>query len=178
MKMRMTFVVTLVLLLGAGLSWWVSVYQRQAALDAKLPKANLGKILKDLRAYHKAKGKFPESFEDVQREVWKLERAPRMGDKGHSFTMRNYYYLLTQITPHAATVWAAPINERFREGNTYFLVVFHDREELWKGAALEPHEFATLPANPTEYQLATMGLTKQPTKDKQPQAPKTSSAKF
>lgn len=179
MKMRMTFVVTLLLLVLTGLAWGYSAYERSAAEDAKLPKPALNKILKDLRAYHKTQGRFPESFEEVQSEVWKLPRPPRFGDKGQSFTMRNYYYLLTRITPHAATVWAAPINEKYREGNTFFLVVYLDREEVWKGAALEPKDFVGLPTNPTEFQLVTMGLTKQESRQK-PQEPsaKASTAKF
>lgn len=168
-KMKVTFVLTVVLLILTGLSWGYAAYQQSAAEDAKLPKVALNKILKDLRSYHKNLGKFPESFEQVQDQVWKYPKPPRFADKGQSFTMRNYYYLLSQITPHAVTVWAAPINEKYHEGSTYFLVVYPDHEEVWKGAALEPKEFAGLPTNPTEYQLTTMGLTKQETPQKKAQ---------
>jgi hypothetical protein len=162
----MTFVVTLILVVLTGLTYGYTVYQQSAAEEAKIPKPALNKLLKDLRGYHKLMGKFPETFDQVQEQVWKFPRPPRLGDKGQSFTMRNYYYLLTQVTPHAATIWAAPINEKYREGSTFFLVVYEEREDVWKGPALEPKEFATLPGNPTEYQLATMGLTKQQTPDK------------
>jgi len=171
LKVKMTFVITLILLLCTGLAWGYSAYQQSVAADAKLPKVALNKLIKDLRGYHKTVGKFPESFEQLQTVVWKLPRPPRFADNGQSFTMRNYYYLLTQITPHAVTLWAAPINERYHEGNTFFLVVYPDREEVWKGAALEPKDFAELPANPTAFQLATMGLTKQePPQKKAPAA--------
>lgn len=160
-KMKMTYAVTLILIVLTGCAWGYSTYQQNAAEDAKLPKPAINKIIKDLRAFHKGKGKFPETFEQVQDEIWKYPRPPRFADKGQSFTMRNYYYLLTYVTPHAVTLWAAPINEKYHEGNTFFLVIYPDREDVWKGAALEPNEFAGLPTNPTEYQLATMGLTKQ-----------------
>ena len=162
-KIKMSFVVTLILLVLTGLTYGYTAYQHNADEEAKVPKPALNKIIKDLRGYHKGQGRFPDTFEQLQDQVWKYPKPPRFGDKGQSFTMRNYYYLLSQITPHAVTVWAAPINEKYREGNTFFLVVYADREEVWKGPALEPNEFAALPANPTEYQLATMGLTKQET---------------
>lgn len=160
-KIKMTYVVTLILILLAGMSWGYAAYQQSAAEDAKLPKQALPKLLKDFRAYHKSQGKFPETFEHLQTIVWKRPKPPIFGDKGQSFTMRNYYYLLTQITPHALTLWAAPINEKYQEGNTYFLVVYPDRQDMWKGPALEPKDFVGLPVNPSEFQLTTMGLTKQ-----------------
>lgn len=160
-KGKITILVTLLMLVLTGMTYAYVSHQEGKAEDAKLPKPSLNKLLKDFRVYHKNVGRFPETFEAVQEEVWKLKRAPAFGDKGRSFTMRNYYYLMERITPHATTLWAAPINEKFREGNTFFLVVYPDREEIWKGPALEPGEFASLPANPTEYQLSTMGLTKQ-----------------
>jgi hypothetical protein len=169
-KFKLTYAVTLILLLLTGLAWGYSAYQRSAAEDAKLPKVALNKLIKDLRGFHKILGRFPETFEQVQDVVWKFPKPPRFADKGQSFTMRNYYYLLTQITPHAVTLWAAPINEKYHEGNTFFLVVYPDHEDVWKGAALEPKEFAALPLNPTEYQLATMGLTKQEPPQKKPQS--------
>jgi hypothetical protein len=161
LKFKMTYVVALLLVLMTGLTYGYTVYQQNAAEEAKVPKPALAKIVKDLRGFHKKNGKFPETFEQLQDAVWKLPKPPHFGDDGHSFTMHNYYYLLAQITPHAATIWAAPINERFREGATFFVVVFTDHEDVWKGPALEPNEFASLPSNPSEFQLATMGLTKQ-----------------
>lgn len=165
-RMKMTYVVTLALLLLTGMSYAYMAYQSSAAEEAKLPKAALPKLLKDLRGYHKSQGKFPETFEQLQNVVWKHPKPPRFGDKGQSFTMRNYYYLLTQITPHAVTLWAAPINEKYQEGSTYFVVVYPDRHEVWKGPALEPKDFVGLPLNPSEFQLTTMGLTKQLTPTK------------
>jgi hypothetical protein len=160
-KIKITFWVTLALLVLTGLSYGYMNYQRSAAEDAKLPKPSINKLIKDLRGYHKNIGQFPDTFIQVQDSVWKLPQPPVFGDNGQSFTMHNYYYLLNKVTPHAATLWAAPFNERFREANTFFLVIYEDHEEVWKGPALEPKEFTTLPANPTSFQLTTMGLTKQ-----------------
>jgi hypothetical protein len=165
LKLKMTYVVALLLVIMSVAAYGYTVYQQNAAEEAKVPKSSLAKVIKDLRGYHKTQGKFPETFAQLQDVVWKLPRPPHFGDNGQSFTMKNYYYLLAQITPHAATVWAAPINEKYREGSTFFVVVYTDHEEVWKGPALEPKEFASLPSNPSEFQLATMGLTRQETPD-------------
>ncbi|MBA3713415.1 MAG: hypothetical protein H0W76_13355 [Pyrinomonadaceae bacterium] len=162
-KLKITHIVLGVLVVAATAAFIVSGVWASQQEAAELPQIGLNRVVKDLRLYHKKFGRFPATFQDIQVRVRKRPSSDRLGDAGRSFTKDNYYYLLSAVDPHAATLWAIPIGDKYKEGTSYFIVVRPTTVEQWKGAALDIDEIALLRGNPTPAQLAHTGLTKQPT---------------
>ena len=161
-KLKITHIILGVLVVAATAAFIVSMLWASQKEAAELPQIGLNRVVKDLRAYHKKFGRFPATFQEIQVRLRKGPPSDRLGDADCSFTRDNYYYLLSAVDPHAATLWAIPVGSKYKEGTSYFIVVRPRSVEQWKGAALDLDEIARLRSNPTPAQLAHAGLIKQP----------------
>jgi len=62
------------------------------------------KIIKGLRQYQQVKATFPQTFTQVETQVWRHPRPPDYGADGHSVVLKNYYYFYTWISPTRCTL--------------------------------------------------------------------------
>lgn len=173
MKIKITFIVTLLLLVSAVGVYVYAAYQESAKEKAAQPVPALNRVMADLRKFHKEQGRFPLTFREVQEKLWKLPRSPAFGDEGRSFTMGNYYYSLGYMDEHKVTIWAVPVGPRYKEGNSFFMVLTLTIQDYWKGPALELAQTAALSPNPTETQLAGLLMIHQETPGKPQTQPST-----
>lgn len=159
-RIGLTMMLLIVSVIAAGSSWAYGTYARLERENRELPKLALATIVRDLRAYHKASGRFPETFEELDGKRRVEGRAYELG--GRAVSMANYFYVLTAVDAHRATVWAVPAGPRRDEAATQFLVVEPVELAVWKGAAIPVADVGSIHGNPTRGELAALGLIEQP----------------
>lgn len=152
-------VVAVVTYLGV---WGYSVFAADWKARASIPRIDpILTIIKGLRQYQKINATFPQTFDEVEAQVWKHSRPPEFGANGHSLLLKNYYYLYTYISPTRCTLWAIPVGPRAGEASTYFLILTPTDREKYKGPHLELKEAATVSGVPTYVQLGILGMIRQ-----------------
>ena len=156
----LTLMVLIVSVIAAGVSWGYGTYARLEEENRELPKLALATIVRDLRAYHKASGRFPETFEQLDEKRRVEGRNYELN--GRALSMANYFYVLTAVDVHRATVWAVPAGPRRDEAATQFIVVEPSDLVVWKGAAIPIADVGSIHGNPTRSELAALGLIEQP----------------
>ncbi len=143
-------------------AWGYSVFAADWKAKAEVPQIDpILKIIKGLRQYQQVKATFPQTFDQVETEVWKHANPPNYGSGGHTLVLKNYYYLYNWISPARCTLWAVPLGPRASEASTYFLVLTPTDREKFKGPALGLQEASSINGAPTYTQLAILGLVKQ-----------------
>jgi len=143
-------------------AWGYSVFaaERKARID--VPQIDpILKIIKGLRQYQDVHASFPQTFDQVEAEVWKYPHPPLYGSRGHTLVIKNYYYFYTWISPIRCTLWAIPIGAHNSESNSYFLVLTPNDREKFKGPSLDLKEASSITGVPTYTQLALLGMVKQ-----------------
>src|SRR5437667_12825638 len=81
-----------------------SAYAAEWRAKSEIPKIDpVLKIIKGLRQYQKIKATFPPGFNEVEATVWRHLTAPTYGFGGRTFTVQNYYYYYTFISPARCT---------------------------------------------------------------------------
>jgi len=146
--------------LGAALSFGYRTYARIEAEERDLPQLAAASLVRELRAYHKALGRFPESFEELDRRRKVEGRAYELS--GRAISARHYFYVMSALDAHRVTVWAIPAGPRREEAATHFIVVEPEELSVWKGAAIPIADVAAVHSNPTRGELAALGLVEQP----------------
>ena len=119
------------------------------------------KIIKGLRQYQSVTASFPQTFQQVETQVWKHPNPPPYGSGGHTLVLKNYYYLYTWISPTRCTLWAVPLGPHASEASSYFLILTPTEREKFKGPSLDLREASTINGVPTYAQLAVLGMIKQ-----------------
>jgi hypothetical protein len=152
-------VVAIVVYLG------VSAYSALATewkAKAEVPQIDpILQLIKGLRQYQQVTASFPQTFDQVEAQVWKHPKPPSYGSGGHTLVLRNYYYLYTRISPTRCTLWAIPLGAKASEASSYFLILTPTEREKFKGPALDFKEASTVSGIPTYAQLAMLGMIKQ-----------------
>ena len=142
--------------------WGYSVLAADWKAKASVPKIDpILTIIKGLRQYQKIHATFPQTFNQVETQVWKHARAPDFGANGQSIVLKNYYYLYTFINHTRCTLWAIPVGPRAAEASTYFLILTPTDREKYKGPPLDLKEASTITGTPTYAQLAILGMIRQ-----------------
>src|ERR1041384_219879 len=142
--------------------WAYSTFAADWKAKANVPQIDpVLKIIKGLRQYQKLTATFPQTFDQVEAQVWKHQQAPVYGAGGHSLTLQNYFYLYSLVSPTRCTLWAVPVGPHATEAPSYFLVLTPEDREKWKGPALDLKEASALTGTPTYTQLALLGMIKQ-----------------
>jgi hypothetical protein len=152
-----------------------NVYSSQkgsGALAAAPPDPSISEWLTNLNTYHARKNSYPPSLVELEREVWmparasageeskttRLEYGPRM------FLFNNYAYLYQRDAqdPHICSLWAVPQGERYKEGNTFYVLITPQSVTAWRGGALDPDQIRAIPkaARPTGEDMARLGMYK------------------
>ena len=143
-------------------AWGYSVFAADWKAKAETPQIDpILKIIKGLRQYQQTTASFPQTFDQVESEVWKHSNPPSYGSGGHTLVLNNYYYLYTWISPTRCTLWAIPLGPQASQASSYFLVLTPTDREKFKGPALDLKEASTIAGVPTYTQLALLGLIKQ-----------------
>jgi hypothetical protein len=140
-------------------SLWAA--ERQRAAD--VPVEATGMMIRDLLAYHKKRGSFPDDLKQLEGVVWEKIRNREFSIENRGLSHRNYFYLYAQITPHRFSLWAVPMGQARDEAATYFVTGTPGVHRTWKGAALSPDSVSSIRPNPSEIDLGTLGLVEQPT---------------
>ncbi|MEK6320995.1 MAG: hypothetical protein AABN33_04870 [Acidobacteriota bacterium] len=160
-RVRLTYILLGFCLLAVIGSHLYGLWAASQEEKAMLPRLAIDQIIKALRTYHRQVGKFPQSFTELERRVWRHKRTPNFGEDGRSLSMANYFYIYYLIDAGTCTLWAIPINKRREEGSTFFLALSVETARRWKGAPLSLGEIKRLPSVPEPAQLALLGLTEQ-----------------
>src|SRR5258708_19268285 len=119
------------------------------------------KIIKGLRQYQQVNAPFPQTFIQVEAQVWRHPTPPDYGAGGHSVVLKNYYYFYTWISPNRCTLWAIPLGSHASEAGSYFLILTPTDRQKFKAPPLYLKEATTISAAPTYTQLAMLGMIKQ-----------------
>jgi hypothetical protein len=152
-------VVAVVTYLGV---WGYTVLAADWKAKASVPKIDpVLTIIKGLRQYQKINATFPQTFDQVEAQVWKHPRPPDFGANGHSLTVKNYYYFYTFISPTRCTLWAIPVGPNGSEASSYFLILTPTDREKYKGPPLDLKEAETINGMPTYTQLGILGMIRQ-----------------
>lgn len=142
--------------------WGFSSFAAEWKAKADIPQIDpILKIIKGLRQYQKITATFPQTFDQVEVQVWHHQNPPSYGVAGHSVVLQNYFYLYTFVNPTRCTLWAVPMGPHASEAGSYFLVLTPEDREKWKGPALDLKEASTITGAPTFTQLAMLGMVKQ-----------------
>jgi len=143
-------------------TWGYSVFAADWTAKADVPQIDpILKIIKGLRQYQQVNATFPQTFNQVEAQVWKHPNPPSYGSDGRTLVLKNYYYLYTWISPSRCTLWAIPLGAHATEASSYFLILTPTDREKFKGPPLDLKEGSTLTGAPTYTQLAMLGLLKQ-----------------
>ena len=143
-------------------TWGYSVFAADWRAKADVPQIDpILKIIKGLRQYQQVNATFPQTFNQVEAQVWKHPNPPSYGSDGRTLVIKNYYYLYTWISPTRCTLWAIPLGAHASEASSYFLILTPADREKFKGPPLDLKEASTLNGAPTYTQLAMLGLLKQ-----------------
>lgn len=142
--------------------WGYSIFAADWKAKASVPKIDpILTIIKGLRQYQKSNANFPQTFNQVEDQVWKHSKPPPYGANGHSVVIKNYYYLYTFITPTRCTLWAIPVGPRTGEASSYFLILTPTEREKYKGPPLGLEEAGRITGTPTYAQLGILGMIRQ-----------------
>ena len=142
--------------------WGYTAFAAEWRAKADVPQIDpILKIIKGLRQYQKQYVTFPQTFDQVEAQVWKHPNPPTYGDGGHTLVIKNYYYFYSWISPTGCTLWAIPVGAHASEGNSYFLILTPTEREKFKGPALSLKEASKIDGAPTYAQLAVLGMIKQ-----------------
>lgn len=142
--------------------WGYSSYAAEWRAKAEAPQIDsVLTIIKGVRQYQRINATFPQTFTQVEVDVWKHTLRPDYGAGGRSLVKQHYYYFYTWISPTRCSLWAIPIGPHTEEANSYFLVLTPEDREKWKGPPLELKEASTIVGIPTYPQLAMLGMVKQ-----------------
>lgn len=160
------FGISYLLLVVAGVTyfgvWGYSVLAADWKAKASIPRIDpILTVIKGLRQYQKINATFPQTFSQVEDQVWKHSKLPDFGANGHSLVLKNYYYLYTFISPTRCTLWAIPVGPRAGEASSYFLILTPTEREKYKGPPLELKEASTITGTPTYAQLGILGMIRQ-----------------
>src|SRR5689334_11283118 len=143
-------------------AWGYSVFAADWKARNDVPQIDpILNIIKGLRQYQKIHATFPQTFYQVEAEVWKHPHPPPYGSGGHTLVIKNYYYFYTWISPTRCTLWAIPLGVHNIESNSYFLVLTPNDREKFKGPPLDLKEASNMTGVPTYTQLALLGMIKQ-----------------
>ena len=99
-------------------AWGYSVFAADWKAKAEIPQIDpILKIIKGLRQYQQTTASFPQTFDQVESQVWKHANPPSYGSGGHTLVLKNYYYFYTWISPTRCTLWAIPLGSRASEAS-------------------------------------------------------------
>lgn len=161
-RFGLSYVVLLIAIVTYLGVWGYSALAAEWKAKADVPQIDpILKIMKGLRQYQKTSATFPQTFDQVEAQVWKHATPPNYGTAGRSVVLRNYYYFYTWIGPTRCTLWGIPIGPHADEESSYFLVLTPTDREKFKGPALNLKEASTITGAPTYAQLAMLGMIKQ-----------------
>ena len=83
-------------------TWGYSVFAADWRAKADVPQIDpILKIIKGLRQYQQVNATFPQTFNQVEAQVWKHPHPPSYGSDGRTLVTKNYYYLYTWISPRS-----------------------------------------------------------------------------
>jgi hypothetical protein len=143
-------------------TWGYSAFAAEWKAKADIPQIDpILKIIKGLRQYQHVNATFPQTFDQVEAQVWKHPKPPSYGSDGRTLVTRNYYYFYSWISPTRCTLWAIPLGTHASEASSYFVILTPTDREKFKGPALDLKEASSLTGAPTYTQLAMLGLIKQ-----------------
>jgi hypothetical protein len=142
--------------------WAYSVFAADWKAKASVPQIDpILTIIKGLRQYQRINATFPQTFNQVEVQVWKHPTPPDYGAEGHSLIARNYYYFYSWISATRCSLWAIPVGPRAADASSYFLILTPTDREKFKGPPLNLKEASSITGAPTYAQLAMLGMIKQ-----------------
>lgn len=157
-----SYVLLVLAILVYGGCWGYSVFAADWNAKSDISQIDpILKIIKGLRQYQKTTASFPQTFSQLEAQVWKHPNPPPYGSGGHSLVLKNYYYLYTHISPTRCSLWAIPVGPRAADASAYFLVLTPTARKKFKGPALDLKEASNITGEPTYTQLAVLGMIEQ-----------------
>ena len=163
-RIKISLIVAVLALLLVVIAYVYSLWSVDRQKNADLPVEAVSMMMRDLLAFHKKRGGFPEDLGKLEGVIWKPKERLFSVEK-RALNHRNYYYFYSRISHHQFTLWAIPTGNSREESPTWFLVVTPNSCHRWKGAALPFEYINRIESNPTVKKLGILGLIEQPTVD-------------
>ena len=161
-RFGISYVVLVLAILTYLCTWGYTVFAAQWKARSEAPQIDpIVKIIRGLRQYQQTTASFPQTFDQVETQIWKHPNPPPYGAGGHALALKNYYYLYSLISPTRCTLWAIPVGARAKEASSYFLVIAPTERKKFKGPALDLKQASTITSVPTYTQLAMLGMIQQ-----------------
>lgn len=161
-RFGISYVVLVLAILIYLCSWGYSVVAAEWKARSEAPQIDpIVKIIRGLRQYQQNTASFPQTFNQVEAQVWKHPHPPPYGSGGHTLVLKSYYYLYSFISPTRCTLWAVPVGPRAQEAASYFLVLAPTERKKFKGPALDLNQASTITGEATYTQLAMLGMIQQ-----------------
>src|ERR1700752_337983 len=112
-RFGISYVVLVLAIVTYLCTWGYTVFAAEWKARSETPQIDpVVKIILGLRQYQQNTASFPQSFNQVEEQVWRHPKPPPYGANGHTFVLRNYYYLYSLISPTRCSLWAIPIGTR------------------------------------------------------------------
>src|SRR6059058_5337468 len=93
-RFRISYVVLVLTILIYLCAWGYTVFAAGWKARPEAPQIDpIVKIIRGLRQYQQNTASFPQSFNQVEAQVWKHPSPPPYGAGGHTLVLKNYYYL-------------------------------------------------------------------------------------
>lgn len=160
---HLCLILTMVVAVG---SFGYSYYYLRQATFARTPQQQIPVLLADLRRFHKEQGRFPASLAELHQKLWakRNREPPPLSDNGSSMVQSLYYYLYAPQSAHECAFWAVPLGENADGLNAYYVRLYPEALDVYKGAPLDEQQLARIKAPSPETTLFNLGLIRQPTR--------------
>jgi hypothetical protein len=143
-----------------GYGWHLYMLFRDTQLN--LPQPQIEKLSRDLHLFHTRKGRFPQTFNEINELLWHDRTKPDYGARGRQARVKNYYYLYTRVNDRQCAVWALPLGPRRHYASSFFFVLSLNWLRVWKGRAMNDEEIMRVPAIPSLKTLGELGMLESP----------------
>ena len=175
-KRHMSMIVAVALLIAfivvkSGVSWELS-----NRVERDSPSLALNTLITDLRQYRTLKREFPNSFEQLNNEIWaKNDRPVNLIGKRY-FSQANYVYYYS-AGDGFCSVWAVPQGNYKESAETVFVLLNGTNQEVWRGRALSDEQKKNIPSvvRPPTALMAQFNMSRDATESKSEKTDKSGS---
>jgi hypothetical protein len=161
-KFRITYIIGAITLVFGLSCYGYHIYALAQDLKINKPQPQIEKLIKDLRIFHLRTGRFPGSFIEINRLIWRSTPMPDYGSGGRRARTKNYYYYYTKVNDETCVFWALPLGSQRHYASTFFVVLSPGWMRSWKGRAMSDEEIGRLPPIPTPETLNRLKMQEMP----------------
>lgn len=163
-KFRITYIIGAITLVFGLICYGYHIYVLAQDLKINKPHPQIEKLIKDLRIFHLRTGRFPGSFIEINRLIWRTTPMPDYGNDGRRARTKNYYYNYTKVNDETCVFWALPLGSQRHYASSYFVVLSPGWMRAWKGGAMSDEEMTQIPVIPSPNLLDELKMKEGPSR--------------